>query len=326
MPGTRDLARQRRIETPLLALDNDHAMTEFWSPRRPAMAPPSTPTAPPSSPMLDASNPDFYSQRYLPSQYKTLTYLNQQLEERMCKEDPRHSQIMSFNRPSHRFSWQSDCSLSSDDECTAEDPCAQPTSISDDDGATLVDSLSPVQSDCSEANTISGDSMDNAYSSSTCWKENFPKLDYNPRKAWSATVPFRKSAAPCPTVLQYPDTPTFHTPDYRASYSSRALANRAISLGSPPVMKSTSIDPTHSAPSPESMDMRSHSWPGFTDGRCSPGCASPVPPELSEKSSWDPDSSDDEKGMAGQEPTLGKLRRRFGRRVSDTLRPLWCRT
>lgn len=323
MPGTRDLARQRRIETPLLALDNDHAMTEFWSPRRPAMAPPSTPTAPPSSPMLDASNPDFYSQRYLPSQYKTLTYLNQQLEERMCKEDPRHSQIMSFNRPSHRFSWQSDCSSSSDGECTTEDPCTQPISIPDDDGATLVDFLSPVQSDCSEANTISGDSMDSCYPSSTCWKENFPKLDYNPRKAWSATVPFRKSAAPRPTVLQLPYPATFHTPDYGASCSSRALANRAIS---PLIMKSTSIHPTHSDPSPQSMDMRSQSWPGFADGTCSPGSAIPVPPGQADKSFWDPDSSDDEKEMASHEQSLGKLRRRFGRRVSDTLRPLSCRT
>jgi len=287
------------------------------------MAPPSTPTAPPSSPMLDASNPDFYSQRCLPSQYKTLTHLNQQLEERVCKDDARHSQIVSFNRPSHRFSWQSECSLSSDGECTAEDPCSQPPSFSDDDGATLVDFLSPVHSDCSEANTISGDSMDCSYPSSTCWQENFPKADYNPRKAWSATVPFRKSAAPRPTVLQHPDPATFHTPDYRASCSSRALANRSIS---PPVMKSTSNDPIHSAPPPQSMDMKSHSWPGYADGTHSPDRASPVPPEQIQKSSWDPDSSDDEKEIAGHEQSLGKLRRRFGRRVSDTLRPLLCRT
>ncbi len=287
------------------------------------MAPPSTPTAPPSSPMLDASNPDLYSQRCLPSQYKTLTYLNRQLEERVCKDDARHSQIVSFNRPSHRFSWQSECSTASDGECTTEDPCTQPISIPDDDGATLVDFLSPVQSDCSEANTTSGDSMDSSYPSSTCWKESFPKLDYNPRKAWSATVPFKKSAAPHPTVLQHLDPATFHTPDYRASCSSRALANRAIS---PPVMKSTSIDPTHSDPSRQSMDMRSQSWPGSTDGTCSPGGAIPVLPGQSERSFWDPDSSDDEKAIAGHEQSLGKLRRRFRRRVSDTLRPLLCRT
>lgn len=287
------------------------------------MAPPSTPTAPPSSPTLDTSSPDSDSQRCLPSQYKTLEYLNQQLEERVCKDHVGHSQIVSLNRPSRRFSWQSDCSSSSDDEYTTEAPCAQPTSISDDDGATLVELLSPVQSDCSEANTICGDSMDHSYPSSTCWKEDLPKLDYNPRKAWSATVPFRKSTAPRPTVLQRPDPPTFHTPDYRASCPSRALANRAISSR---IMKSTSIDPPHSASSPQSMDMRSQSWPGFTDGTHSPGRANPVPPEQSEKSSWDPDSSDDEKEVTGQEQSLGKLRRKFGRRVSDTLRPLLCRT
>lgn len=287
------------------------------------MAPPSTPTAPPSSPMLNASDPDLHSQTCLPSQYQTLTYLDQQLEERMCKNDARHSQIVSFNRPSRRFSWQSGCSLSSNDECTAEAPCAQPKSIPDDDGATLVELLSPVQSDYSEANTIFVDSTDSSYPSSSCSKEDLPKICYHTRKAWTATVPFRKSTVPRPTILQHPGPPTFHTPDYRASCPSSALPNRVMS---PSVMKSTSIDSTPLASSPQSMDMRSQSWPCFTDGTQNPGCASPIPAEQSEKSSWDPDSSDDEKEKADQEQSLGRLRRRLGRRVSDTLRPLLCRT
>jgi len=288
------------------------------------MAPPSTPTAPPSSPLLNASNPDLHSQRCLPTQYNVLKYLNEQLEEQVCKDDDRYSQIVSFNRPSRRFLWQSECSSSSDDGCTTEDPCTQLTSLADDDGATLVDVLSPVRSDCSEATTLSGGSIDSSYPFFACWKDNLPKLDYCPCKAWSATMPLRRSAAHRSTILQRPDPPIFHTPKYQASCPSRAAhANWPVS---PPVMQSTSIDPPHSAPSPQSMDVRSQSWPSFTDGTCNPGLASHVPPEHSEKSYWDPDSSDDEKDMADQEQSLGKLRRRFGRRVSDTLRPLWCRT
>ena len=310
MPESCNLAPQRRPETPLLGLDNDHAMTEFWSPRRPPMAPP-------SSPKLDGSNPDLGGQQCPSSHHHTLAYLNKQLENRVSQDESRHCQLVSFNRPSRRFSWQTDCS-SSDEDCTAEDLYAQQTPIPDEDGATLVNVSSTVRSSCSEANTICGDLMDSSHPFSAHWKQSLSKLDYIPGRAWSATVPFRGPTATRANITQRLNPPTFHTPDYRASCPSYALSERAIS---PPAMRSTRIDPT------PSLDMRAHSWPGFTDGTYSAGLASPMPPEPSEKSSWDPDSSDDDKEASGrEEQSLGKLRRQFGRRVSDTLRPLFCRS
>ena len=322
MPEARESSLKDRLEKPLLGLDNDYAMADFWSLRKL----PAGSMAPPSSPRLHASSldPEPDNGRCLPSPYQTMSHLNQQLVDQLSNDDVCQNRVVSCTGPSLPSSWQTGCSSSSDDNFVATKSYIRHIPYPDDDGATLVNVLSGGRSSCSEANTILGDSMDNSHMISPRWKESLAQLDHRPCRTWSATVPARRPATSRAHVTRWRDPPAFHTPDYKALCPSRRLASKAISSTT---LRCTSIEPTLSPSSPRFGDPRANSWPGSADDLYSPGCTSPMPPEISEKSSWDPDSSDDERETAKQkEQSMGRLRQKIGRRVSDTLRPLLCRS
>lgn len=305
------------VETSLLDLDSNYAMTDFWSPSRPAVGS----LAPPSSPKTSANDFDEGDQLYLSSHYQSLPYLNRQLADQRVKDDALQSQIVSFNRPARRFSWQTESSSSSDDGCSAEEPYFGVLSNPNDDSATLVNVSGEERTSCSESNTISGDSVNSSCSVSPRWKESLAKLDKGSQKAWNSTISIGQSAASRPSIVRRPNP---LIPNPQASYISCGPADSAVS---PSTTRSVSIDPTPSLSPIDMVDMRANSWPSFTDETYSSGLKSPKRPEQPEKSSWDPDSSDDEQEtMPLKEQSLGKLRRKFGRRVSDTLRPLFCRS
>ena len=66
------------------------------------------------------------------------------------------------------------------------------------------------------------------------------------------------------------------------------------------------------------------SWAGFESYR--PTSSEPRFIEPSEKSSWDPDSSDDEHHPSKDDEKPGRFRKKVGRRLTDTFRPLFCRS
>lgn len=299
-------------ETSLLGLEDSHAMTDLWSPRRP-------PLAPPPSPKLEAYNSKLGLTSLLPQQH-TLTYLNQHLGDGVNTDDSRHSQIVCFHQPSRRYSWETECSSSSTSSCDendAERTCTQRTRTPEDDDITLANTSSPARSSFSEANTFVLNSPDSSQLPSTGWKERYPKIDYISRRAWSATVPIRRSTASRPSIPQYTRPNTSRGPEDQYTNASRALASGQIS---PPTMRSTSIDPTLSRPPAHAIDLRAHSWPEFSQSfhpqsAYKPGRASPMPPGKQEKPFFEPDSSDEEKeAKEPKEQSLGRSCRRFKRR------------
>ena len=320
MPEAYHSFSERGAETPLLHLDNDNAMTDFWSPSKL----PAGSLAPPSSPKLNGISLISGNQRYLSPHDENLEYLHQQLGDQSSEDNTEFDLPLSFHQPMRRFSWQTEYSVASDEDYAAEDLYSQQISSTADDGATLVNISSSDQSSSSETNTLSGSSMDSSCPVFACWRENLPKLQNGSRSDWSATVPVRRSAAARSSVIRRLHSTTFSPPKCLASHSACPPPSKAVSSS---ILESNSAGPTSSSLFTHQVDMRANSWPGFQDEPYGPVPASRLQHVQSEKSSWDPDTSDEEQEqMLEKEPGLGKLRRKFGRRVSDTLRPLFFRS
>ena len=302
-----------RAGTPLLNREDDHAMMGFWSPKRP-------PKAPPSSPKLNCTYPILSREPCSSSQARALAYLNQQLQRGESEDLFVERHVENYDVSIRRFSW--DTEQSWDDDCSAADYLGQRTSCADHDGATLVHIPSVACSSSSESDTVFGDSVDDTGPASARWKTSF---NQNLGKVLrSSTGPIRRSNAQRPNFTQGSTLLNAYAPAKRTSCAAPSITGKAISA---PMTRSTSIDPTVSMPSPLPDENRTQSWPGFASTTSCSDCASPMPLELLEKSSWDPDTSDEEKGGLDQvRQRGGRFRRKFERRLSNTLKPLLCRS
>ena len=282
--------------TPLLDREDDHAMTGFWSPKRP-------PNAPLSSPKLNPRYTSSRTEHCSSSHARTLAYLNQQLHIEGSEDVFAHWQVPNHDRSFQRFSW--DTAWSSDDDYTGADDSAQQCQSSDHDGATLVQVPSAACSSSSEAYTMCGDSVDDTDPRSAYWKPSIPSFAYDHAKSWSSTVPIRGPNFKRANIILESALAKAHVPEKRTSCPAQLVPSKAVST---PMIRSESIDQSMSVPLPPPDENRSQ----------------PRPSEQLEKSSWDPDSSDEEKG--GSDRGARQIRRRFGRKLSNTLKPLLCRS
>ena len=209
------------MEVPLLGRDANQELTEFWSPTR------RLPRAPPSSPKLIPYDLDHEHQKHSITELRTLTYLDQQLGNTFPCRDSHQSRAKDSGHPSHRFSFQTQ--WSSDDENGATHSIKQPIVQYDDEGITLVDVSSPMRSNVSEVNTLSGEDMlDAGCDSLEPWIKYSSSYQNTFSKPWTSAISTDRSFAEGIGIHPRPSTPTTDMQNYRASCLS-AFGNRKSS-------------------------------------------------------------------------------------------------
>ena len=346
------------MDTPLLVRDVNHDITEFWSPtRRP-------PRAPPSSPKLCAyDHDDNRQQNESPTHTQTLAYLDQQLCYTVPHTKPHPCHAVDSRLPFRRFSFQTDCN--SCDEHEALDDMHQQITDYNDDGLTLVDTFSPVRSSTSEVNTLSEDagyeSLEPWIQSpskipgkpSKPWTYTIPihrlsgkeKL-VHPRSDTSTTTNTRELCASYPSLTRV--TGAMSPPSKKATNKDPAMATPLLDVEESRSQVSTALLHLTRALRKSQYAQTSRcpcylfsailaskrilllkldyqqSWAGFKSQRR--GLRTPFPPEPPEKSFWESDSSDDEHHLGQGKEKPDRSRKKFGRRLTDTFRPLFCRS
>ena len=224
------------METPLLIRDENHDLTEFWSPtRRP-------PRAPPPSPKLQSCYTIGEQHTDSSSRYRTLRYVHQQLEHKTPDGSPYNFQI-DHSDGSPRCWAQTESSSLSDYE--SSDNIHQNTSRYDDDGLTLVTAPSSISSMASGMNTLCELSRDSDCESLDLWIESSPKYPFSFHKPWMAALPTHESFPKASRTNPRSNAPMIGTEAHHASSPSHALKNRTRS---PRTTRTGSLDPALDAP------------------------------------------------------------------------------
>ena len=220
------------METPLLVREEDQTtLIEFWSPtRRP-------PRAPPSSPKISACHILDKGHSDSSSRYRTLAYLNQQLEFEKPYSSPHNFPIDRMGRCLRCFV-RTQCS--SDDDDRPEADMHHNRLRCEDDGLTLLNPSSSLPSNTSEVNTLSGLSRDSDCESIDLWIESSPKYPFSFHKPWMSTLPTHESFPKANKTGRRHNAPKIDTGVHRVSCPSQA---RPGPTTSPSTRNSTGVGP-----------------------------------------------------------------------------------
>ena len=347
------------METPLLIRDETQHMTEFWSPnRRP-------PRAPPSSPKLVPHAFDSSQRKNLSNRFQTLAYVDQQLEYTFPRTGAQCPKAYGTERPPHRFSFESQCSSDEEiddiqqqmlycdeDDLTLMDDFS-PTRSSASEAHTLYRTSTNPNSEMLDSWANGSPAFSPKFHNP--WTTTLPtrsslatSTSIHPRSGMpKSTMQEHRVSCPLQTFTVQKTSPRVirsATPDLdmaipllnddgERSQVSILLYNLIVCARREGAQRDTHV--IHLFPYVKASFARNpssitddgnpqQSLAGFESYR--PTSSDPRFIEPSEKSSWDPNSSDDEHHLSKDDEKPGRFRKKVGRRLTDTFRPLFCRS